>query len=464
MSGRPDPELRKGWCPGALRPMMARDGLLVRLKITGGIVPAGLARAIADLAERDGNGLLDLSARANLQLRGVREASLPALLDGLRALGLLDGDPAAEAVRNVLCSPMAGYPPPRSGRGGPREAWGRGGRQLPPSQTTCSLADSKTDAWTLPPPPSAGPLSGGAEEDTRPDIRPLAAALENALASTSAFHALPPKFGVLLDDGGTPSLAGEPADLRFAWAGDAFAIGLGGTAATALDLGRVATEEVVARAHAILHRLLALPGDARRPLSLVKDGGRAALAAWFDASPPPADSACPARPRVEAPLIVGLRTFAGLPVLGLAAPFGRFDAAMLRAAADACVDELRLTPWRTILLPGIRAAVVPGFILDPADPRLRVAACTGMSGCERGSTDTHADAARFAPLAAALPGEGVTLHVSGCAKGCARPARTAITLVGRDGRYDLVRDGRPGDQPFRDGLDRAGIRDALVAA
>ena len=112
MSGRPD--LRKGWCPGALRPMMARDGLLVRLKITSGIVSAALALAVADLAERHGNGLIDLSARANLQLRGVTEESLPALLDGLDALGLLDADARSEAVRNVLSSPLAGLGRPWS--------------------------------------------------------------------------------------------------------------------------------------------------------------------------------------------------------------------------------------------------------------------------------------------------------------------------------------------------------------
>ena len=94
--------LRKGWCPGALRPMMVRDGLLVRLKITGGIVPTELALALADLAERHGNGLFDLSARANLQLRGVREDALPALLDGLGALGLLDGEPAADDGRQLV--------------------------------------------------------------------------------------------------------------------------------------------------------------------------------------------------------------------------------------------------------------------------------------------------------------------------------------------------------------------------
>ena len=461
MSGRPD--LRKGWCPGALRPMMARDGQLVRLKITGGIVSAALAHSVADLAERHGNGLIDLSARANLQLRGVTEGSLPALLDGLDALGLLDADARSEAVRNVLSSPLAGlgrHPSTRSGGGGPREAWWRGQPPLRPFRTGSFPNLAGSEARQLHPPPAAVPLPRFAEEDT-PDIRPIVAALEHALVADPALYALPAKFGFLVDDGGEPSLAGIAADLRFDWcpAARAFAVGLGGTVADALALGVVAPEELVARAVALAHRLLALPGEPRRVRTLVRDLGREAVADWFGARVPIRSTAN------QIPDVVRHHTFGDIPTLGLAAAFGRLDAAMLRAAGDlAGSGELRLTPWRAILLPHVApderdlgALAAIGFIVDPADPRLRVAACTGRAGCERGSTDTHADATALAALAAALPGAGVALHVSGCAKGCARPALTAVTLVGRDGRYDLVHDGRPRDEPVLTGLDLAGV-------
>ena len=62
----------KGWCPSALRPMQSGDGFVVRIRPHGGRLSAEQAEGIADLAERHGNGLIDLTGRANLQIRGVR--------------------------------------------------------------------------------------------------------------------------------------------------------------------------------------------------------------------------------------------------------------------------------------------------------------------------------------------------------------------------------------------------------
>lgn len=162
----------------------------------------------------------------------------------------------------------------------------------------------------------------------------------------------------------------------------------------------------------------------------------------------------------------GGRQHRGVSWLGLAAPFGRLDAAMLRDAAaiasQSPLKELRLTPWRTLLIPGIEhlAKALPGFIIDPADPRLTVATCPGAVGCARGTTDTHADASA---LAATLPATaGITLHVSGCEKGCAKPSRTPLTLVARNGRYDFLRNGRTSDPPTQRGLDLSAAGEAIA--
>ena len=85
-------ELRKGWCPSALRPMESGDGLIVRLGQKASILSPAKARALAELAKCFGNGLFDLSARGNLQLRGVRASSLNSLQRKLDDLDLIEAE------------------------------------------------------------------------------------------------------------------------------------------------------------------------------------------------------------------------------------------------------------------------------------------------------------------------------------------------------------------------------------
>ena len=96
----------KGWCPGVLSPMLSGDGLLVRVRPHAGRLTPDQAAGIAALADRHGNGMLDLTTRANLQLRGVSPASHPALMNGLRDLDLVDTSPEVEARRNIVVSPF----------------------------------------------------------------------------------------------------------------------------------------------------------------------------------------------------------------------------------------------------------------------------------------------------------------------------------------------------------------------
>ncbi|MFV1594192.1 precorrin-3B synthase [Phaeobacter sp. JH20_36] len=95
-----------GWCPGALRPMMSGDGLVVRVRAPLGRLTPDQARGLADLAQRCGSGIVDISARANLQLRGIREDAHPPLIAGLGDLGLVDEDAEAEARRNITLTPF----------------------------------------------------------------------------------------------------------------------------------------------------------------------------------------------------------------------------------------------------------------------------------------------------------------------------------------------------------------------
>jgi precorrin-3B synthase len=399
----------RGWCPGALRPMESGDGLIVRLKLTCGIVPLDLAARIADWAGRFGNGEIDLTARANLQLRGVTEAALPGLQDAIAVAGLLDDNPDGEAIRNVIASPLAGLDP-----------------------------------------------------DARLDIRPTVAALEARLTNDARLYGLPAKFCIAVEDGGRFDLGDVRADVRFeAVSGPAFAVRLDGASDEAL--GPCRADEVPAVAARLARVFLDRQGGARRMRDLVTRIGAMSIAHAASLSLHRHSRECGNPFPVTAPMEGWIPAFAGMTpgVMGVGQPFGRILSGDLQylagQAAKADATELRLTPWRAILIPcpsqeraNKLAQSLPAdvFILNPADPRRRVAACVGAPACQRATTSIREDAGRLAPLVA----ETQFLHLSGCAKGCAHPRPAPVTLVGNNGRYDLICDGAPSDSPIRKGL------------
>lgn len=354
----------KGWCPGALRPMPSGDGLVVRVRPQGGRLMAAQATGIAALSRAHGSGVIDLSARANLQLRGVTAASHPALIAGLGALGLIDPSLEIEARRNIVVTPF----------------W---------------VAGDGTVA--------------------------LAQALGAALAAPDA-PALPGKFGFALDTGAEAVLGDVSADIRLErHPGGGLMVRADGAATgavgnwcdgpdAALDLARwfVASggiSEGRGRMAAHLARGAVLPQVFRAT--------RAAAADPFI----PAPGLCP----------VGA-------LVGIA--FGQMQAETLAALAK--LGPLRLTPWRMLLIEGLRGApALPGLIADPDDPLLRVVACPGAPACPQALQPTRALARA---LAAQVP-QGELLHVSGCAKGCAHPAAAPFTLVAEAAGYALIRGG-----------------------
>ncbi|WP_130343259.1 precorrin-3B synthase [Herbihabitans rhizosphaerae] len=94
-------------CPGALRPHLAADGALARVRLPGGRLTGDQLRVLADAADHLGDGTLELTSRANIQIRGMAVASVSTLADRLAAAGLL---PSAthERVRNIVASPLSG--------------------------------------------------------------------------------------------------------------------------------------------------------------------------------------------------------------------------------------------------------------------------------------------------------------------------------------------------------------------
>jgi precorrin-3B synthase len=152
--------------------------------------------------------------------------------------------------------------------------------------------------------------------------------------------------------------------------------------------------------------------------------------------------------------------------VGAVPPLGRLSPAMLSglaALAETIGDDIRLTPWRSVLLPSVPPALAAavtrrleafGLVCDPDDPRAFLIACAGAPGCAAGLADTKADAR---DLARALGPSALrrTIHLSGCEKSCAAPRAADWTLVAvAPGTYDLFRNAP--DAPGRFGTRVAG--------
>jgi precorrin-3B synthase len=343
--------------------MASGDGLIVRVRPVLARLTAPQVLGLCEAAQAHGSGMLDLTSRANVQLRGVRAEAHEALLADLWALGLLDADPAVEGRRNLLVAPL----------------WVAG-------DATALVAQELIDRL--------GEL---------PD--------------------LPAKVGFAIDCGDAPVLGSASADVRVER-------GVSGGLIVRADgcaLGRSVTP------HCAVDEVIAL---ARWFAATRGEAGRMARHPGLEQAqgvePPAPARALPA----PGPSPLG-------PVLGVA--FGQMEAASLaRLMRDSGAVAVRVTPERCLVLEGGRTVEVEGFHSAP-DPLLRADACAGAPYCPAATVATR-------PLARRLAGRIAGLHVSGCAKGCARAQAAAVTLVGRNGAFDLVRNGAAWDAPAERGL------------
>jgi precorrin-3B synthase len=355
--------------------MASGDGLLVRVKPPGGIVPAEAAMLLAEASERFGNGIVSLTNRANLQFRGLSAASVHGFADVVVGLGLASTDAAAERRRNVIVSPLS------------------------------------------------------------PEAEALGAQMAQMLAEPG-FAELPGKFGIAVD-AGPYSVAAAPCDVLLQARGDRVRAGVGGLAAETAAPVEATRRLIIAMLTLGASRVREVP-----PATLFAAAGLTPARHHTATAPAPMIGALPG-------------------AFGVGLAFGQTDANGLRALAriaDTGDRTIRLSPWRAVLLPGARATTIDrdDLITDPISPLIGMDACPGQPSCPQASVNTRSDARAWASLADGL-------HVSGCAKGCAHPGAAAITLVGRAGRYDVIRHGSTRDAPVQSGLTVAEISAYLRA-
>jgi precorrin-3B synthase len=146
-------------CPGVLRPHLAQDGAVIRIRIPGGQTTGTALGQLSRIAQKFGSRDVQLTSRASVQLRGLPDPVPQGLIDAVREAGFLPSD-THELIRNIIASPLTG-------------------------------------------------ISGGAV-----DVRPLVAELDARLCADRRLAALPSRFLFAFDDG-CGDVSGAPFDLGY---------------------------------------------------------------------------------------------------------------------------------------------------------------------------------------------------------------------------------------------------------
>lgn len=377
-----------GWnadrCPGILALHRAEDGWLARIRLPGGRISPDQLEAVARLAG-DGNGLVDLTARANLQVRGLSAGSGVRAAELLGAVGLL---PSAihERVRNVLASPVAGR-----------------------------------------------------HKDSLTAIDDLITQLDDTLCLDTNLAQLPGRFLFGIDDG-SGLLRNEDLDVAlFAeptgseeGSPPLFRLALGGVWMTA----RVTRESAVSIALDAARAFVGHSASERERIWRVRDlpGGGASLAGELglevDADQAPTD-------RISRALPVGLlEQNDGRVAVTALPPLGRLDGDLLTALAAAArrsESDVRLSPWRTLTIVDVatgQANVVMselrriGLQIEPNGWQA-LSACAGLGACEKARVNVRDAAARRAGDRSSF---SAIEHWSACERRCGTPRAATVSI------------------------------------
>ena len=384
-----------------------QDAFMLRLRLPGGIVPAHQARGLADIAERFGGGYVDITTRANMQIREIGAAHPIDVLTAIDELGLTSRGAGADNIRNLTCSPAAGIDP--------QELY---------------------------------------------DTRPLCRALYHHILNHRELFGLPRKFNIAFDGGGRLSILEDTNDIGFAavrvGAGQPVAEGvyfrmlLGGLTghhAFARDAGVLLLPEEVVPAAVAIVRVFIAHGDRtdRRQARLKylvdrwgidKIVGEAAAHLPFAWRHAPAEIAEPRGP-IDRHGHIGVHRQAqrGLSYIGAVPPVGRLSAARLRGLAAIAERHgsgtLRLTVWQSLLIPDIPdAGIAPataaiealGLETKPSAIRAGLVACTGNVGCKFALADTKRHGLALADYldARVALDTPLNIYLTGCPNSCAQ--------------------------------------------
>lgn len=384
-----------------------QESFMLRCRIAGGLMQAHQLEGLAEMAEDWAGGYSHITTRANFQLREIQPRNAINVLEKLVELGLTSRGSGADNLRNITCSPTAGFDP-----------------------------------------------------DEIYDVRALAKAMHHLILNTREFYGLPRKFNISFDGGGAISVCADTNDIAFYAVrvgeesgmepGVYFRVqlaGITGHKQFAKDCGILVKPEQCLPVAAAMIRVFIENGDrtsrgkARLKYLIDKWGDQKFVEETekkldFSLVRLPLEE-CQVRGPVRRHGHIGVYKQAqeGLSYVGVRIPVGKMLPDQMKAIANLSrrfgKGEIRLTVWQNLLIPHVSNEEVDtliseieriGFDCTPDNILGGIVACTGNFGCKYASADTKSNAVELGDyLKEKLTlDQPLNIHLTGCPHSCAQ--------------------------------------------
>lgn len=367
--------------------MQTGDGLLSRIALTDWLTQSQFL-SICEASQTHGNGILDISARGNLQVRGLNEATAKRLEADIRGLDL----PLREGLA-VEWSPLAGLDP-------------------------TALTDPR-------------PLGH--------DIIARAAPLRGRLA---------PKLSIVIETGGLISHRELLADIRLTARRNETTI-LWHMQVGEKHVGLVSHEHAANAVTAVLHHLTELGPRARGrdidPAHLPVFVMPCSESGEDGPEHPARLGVLPLANGLHC-LSVAL-PFGQAQAARLAAWVSALTE--IEGIRPAPQHRLLIAASKSLCETLAAQAKHFGLLTDAHDPLTEIHACPGQPACRSAHVRAHDLGHRIAERVPALFDGSIRLHLSGCAKACAHPRAAPLTLFGTEEGSHLVFCGKTTDTPIK---------------
>ncbi|MEM7806313.1 MAG: NirA family protein [Pseudomonadota bacterium] len=419
-------------------------GYMVRLRLPACQMRGDQLQALAEIAEDYAGGYGHVTTRGNIQLREIEPKNVLNVMDALTRAGLSCQGSGADSARNMTASPTAGI-----------------------------------DASEI------------------VDLSPFTRRLSNLVLNTRELRALPRKFNISFDNGGSISAVSDSNDIAFQAievgeaapidAGVYCRIGLGGISGhkdLTRDTGMVCTpEQTVMAGFAMLHVFVEHADrtnrkKARLKYLLDKQGidwfvGKTQeklteLEAGFQLTPLSDEFDAP-RPTIDRQGHIGVHAQSqrDMHYLGVALEMGRLSPEQMRTLGQISLqngqNDVRLTVWQNVLIPFLSGACLDEVKRLVEDAGMKTSAtafaagavgCTGKMGCKLALAYTKENGTALVRHLEQkfMLDTPINIHLTGCPNSCAQHYIGDIGLMGttladgREGYYVVVGGGSDHDK------------------